>query len=51
MASEFNEFYRDHRVIDAPEPIRSSRLTLVEAFIRVMEEGMKVLGIRAIERM
>ena len=51
LASEFNEFYRDHRVIDAPEPMRSSRLKLVEAFIRVMEEGMKALGIRAIERM
>ena len=51
LASQFNEFYRDHRVIDAPEPLRSSRLNMVEAFRKVMREGMYALGLRVLERM
>ncbi len=51
LSSLFNAFYRDHRVIDAEEPARSSRLTLVEAFGKVMKEGMDALGIGTLERM
>lgn len=51
LASAFNIFYRDHRVIDAEEPVRSSRLALVRGFRKVMKEGMNALGISVLERM
>lgn len=51
LASAFNIFYRDHRVIDAEEPVRSSRLALVRGFRKAMKEGMNALGISVLERM
>ena len=51
MASIFNDFYRDFPVLSAPEPLRSTRLTLVDAWRSVMREGMVTAGLRPLERM
>ncbi len=51
MASSFNDFYRDFPVLSAPEPLRSARLTLVDAWRAVMKEGMLTAGLRPLERM
>ncbi len=49
LASAFNDFYRDYPVLNAEE--RDSRLTLTDAFRKVIGNGMRTLGITVLERM
>ena len=51
LAQSFNALYHDHRVLDAEEPQRSSRLALLEAVLAVLRGGMGLLGIEALEEM
>lgn len=46
-----NAFYRDVKVNDAPEPVRSARLRLVSAARTVLTQGLDVLGIPVPEEM
>ena len=52
LASSFNRFYFSNPVLTASDPeLKSARLALVEATLRVMEKGFDILGIRTLERM
>lgn len=51
LASSFNEFYRDCRVLDAPEETRAARLGLVEAVRAALGGSMELLGVEPLESM
>ena len=52
LASSFNRFYFSNPVLTASdESVKKSRLSMVEAMLRVMEKGFSILGIRALDRM
>ncbi|HDO19465.1 MAG TPA: arginine--tRNA ligase [Thermoplasmatales archaeon] len=52
LASQFNQFYRDCPVIRAEDKeLKKSRLALVDATKTVLENGLKLLGIDALEEM
>jgi len=51
LASQFAEFYRDCRVLDAPEPMRTFRRRLSAAFRQVMQSGFKILALPLPEEM
>ncbi len=51
LADRFNTFYQKHRVLHSGEPIRSSRLNLVNATRIVIRNGLHLLGIEAPEKM
>jgi len=51
-ARQFSAFYRDCPVLDAPSPeLRAARLRLVSATAQCLQNGLRLLGIRAPERM
>jgi arginyl-tRNA synthetase len=50
-AWKFNQFYRDCPVISEEEPIRSSRIALVDATRIVLRNGLDLLGIKAPKEM
>ncbi len=45
VCKAFNIFYEKQRVIDAPEPVRSSRLVLIIATKQILENCARLLGI------
>ncbi len=48
----YNQFYHDCSILKEADPaVRSLRLTLSEQTARVVETGMKLLGISVPERM
>ena len=47
----FNVFYRERRVLDAPEPERASRLALLSAFRSVLAHGLTLLAIQPLDEM
>lgn len=52
LARAFNGFYNEAPVLNAEtEAQKTARLKLVEAFARVMENGLNVLGMEVFERM
>ncbi len=51
LASEFNHFYNEHKIIDEKDPKSPYRLTLVKAFSEVMEMGLDLLAIKIPDRM
>ena len=51
VANKFNEFYREHRVLDAEAEIRMHRLAIVDAVRIVLRNGLDLLGIEALEKM
>jgi len=51
LANKFNEFYREHRVLDEDNEIRMHRLSIVDAVRIVLRNGLELLGIEALERM
>ncbi len=51
LATRFNRFYYELAVLKAEPEDRQRRLSLVEATARVLEVGLKILGIRTLERM
>ena len=52
LASTFNRFYFSNPVLTAADPaVKTSRLAMVEAMLRVMEKGFNILGIRSLDRM
>jgi len=51
VANIFNDFYREHRVLDESSEIRMHRLAIVDAVRIVLRNGLELLGIEALERM
>jgi len=49
VASNFNKFYMQHRVIQADEPLRSARLALVACVKHTLAQMLGLLGIAAPE--
>ena len=51
-ANAFNRFYAQNSVLHAEtEALKKSRLALVEAMLRIMKQGLNLLGIPTLERM
>lgn len=46
LASAFNSFYADHKIIDESDPTSPYRLAITEAFSIVMKRGLDLLGIK-----
>ncbi|MFH1544773.1 MAG: arginine--tRNA ligase [archaeon] len=51
LASSFNAFYRDCKVLEAEEEKRKARISLVEGTSIVLKNGLSVIGINAVEEM
>jgi arginyl-tRNA synthetase len=51
VATAYADFFENCPVLKAPEPLRTSRLSLCRLTARVLEEGLALLGIAAPERM
>jgi len=51
LAGAFSAFFRDCRVLDAPDDVRSSRLSLCDLTARTMRTGLELLGIQTLEQM
>jgi arginyl-tRNA synthetase len=51
LASQFNQFYRDCPVLKAEDGIREFRLAIVQAFKKIIEDLLELLGIEAPEKM
>ncbi len=51
LASSFSTFYAQEKVVDKADPLSSYRIALVAAFVQVMQNGLKLLGIKVPERM
>ncbi len=51
LAQRFSAFYHDAPVLDADEPVRSTRLALVRAVHQTLANGLALLGIEALEEM
>ncbi|MCS7336740.1 MAG: arginine--tRNA ligase [Verrucomicrobiae bacterium] len=51
LAVRFSAFYENCPVLQAPEPLRLSRLTLCHLAAQILKTGLGVLGIRTLEQM
>ncbi|NJL40447.1 MAG: arginine--tRNA ligase [Leptolyngbyaceae cyanobacterium SM1_4_3] len=51
LSQKFNQFYDRCTVLDAKEPIRTSRLVLCDLTARTIKLGLSLLGIPVLERM
>ena len=52
LATQFHAFYRDAKVVDPAEPVRSAaRLALVAAAMTTLANALGLLGISAPESM
>lgn len=51
LAQEFNQFYRDYKVLTSDEELRQARLAITTATGMVLRNCLKLLGISAPEKM
>jgi arginyl-tRNA synthetase len=51
LSQKFNQFYDKHSVLNAEEPLRTSRLILCNLTARTLKLGLDLLGIPVLERM
>jgi arginyl-tRNA synthetase len=51
LAQAFSKFYAACPILQAPAPVRASRLTLAQAMLRQLEQALDLLGIAVPERM
>jgi arginyl-tRNA synthetase len=51
LSQKYNQFYDKHSVLDAEEPIRTSRLILCDLTAKTLKLGLDLLGIPVLERM
>ncbi len=51
LATAFNLFYRDCPVLQAEEPLRSTRLSLVDGFRTVLANALECLAVKPLEAM
>jgi arginyl-tRNA synthetase len=50
VSQAFNQFYENCRVLQADEPVRTSRLALCDVTARTLKTGLALLGIGVLER-
>jgi arginyl-tRNA synthetase len=51
LSQKFNRFYEQCPILDAEEPLRTSRLILADLTARSLKLGLALLGIPVLERM
>ena len=51
LSQKFNRFYEQCPILDAEEPLRTSRLILADLIARSLKLGLSLLGIPVLERM
>ena len=51
LARSFNRYYLENRILNAEEKYRRARIALVNAVHVVLEEGLRLIGVRAPEEM
>ena len=51
LSNVFNEFYEKCEIMKEKEEIKNFRLTIVDLFLKVMEDGMKTIGMVPIKNM
>jgi arginyl-tRNA synthetase len=51
LGQKFNQFYDKHKVLEAEEPIRTSRLILCNLTAKTLRLGLDLLGIAVLDRM
>jgi len=51
LSQKFNRFYEQCPILDADEPLRTSRLILADLTARSLKLGLSLLGIPVLERM
>lgn len=51
LCKEYNRFYLNNRILNEPEGIKTSRAALTECVRIVLEEGLRLLGIAAPDKM
>jgi arginyl-tRNA synthetase len=51
LSQKFNQFYEHCPVLQAEEPVRTSRLLLCDLVARTLKLGLSLLGIQTLERM
>jgi arginyl-tRNA synthetase len=51
LSQKFNQFYDKHSVLNAEEPIRTSRLILCDLTAKTLQLGLDLLGIQVLDRM
>jgi len=51
LAQKYNYFYQKNKIIESEEKTKQFRLMLTQATGKVIKEGLKLLGIKTVERM
>jgi arginyl-tRNA synthetase len=51
LCQNFNEFYHKYQVLQADENIKKARLNLISAVAKIINKGLGLLGIQAIDKM
>ncbi len=51
LASEFNSYYAKNKIADKKDTESAYRVALVNSFVKVMKEGLWLLGIEALNKM
>lgn len=51
LASDFNNFYANEKILDKSDPYSMYKVSLTKAFSVVMKNGLNLLGINTVERM
>jgi arginyl-tRNA synthetase len=51
LSQKFNQFYDKYSVLQAEEPLRTSRLILCDLTAKTLKLGLDLLGIKVLERM
>jgi arginyl-tRNA synthetase len=51
LSQKFNQFYDKHSVLNAEEPLRTSRLVLCDLTAKTLKLGLDLLGIPVLDRM
>jgi arginyl-tRNA synthetase len=51
LSQNLNSFYQKHRVITENEPLSQARILLMRCVRMVMAEGLKILGLKPMEKM
>ncbi len=50
LAKKFNDFYETTPVLNAPESVRTQRILFIKKIAETFEQGMKLLGIKPLQR-
>jgi arginyl-tRNA synthetase len=51
LAAKFHKYYAKHRIINEDKKLTESRLFLIDSLRIILDNGLKVLGIKAKEKM